>query len=291
MYPPNINYEFSEFGRRMYILGICALLTFIPILNIVAAFIMLIVIILALGNINRIQLQIGDQNLRQFRHYIIISFVFAIISAVALIIGTVLGVMFLIVAGGSIILTVIIVLIAVTAIAVIAGILEFLAWRYLDFYFNLNGGHFPQQIARECHEGTGYLKLAAMIGIISSITSLFIMMLVGILVSLLAAIFEIVGYFKLGKLKYLYQPPAPMYQPAMYPHPYYPGPPAYPMPPQPKTIQPVQVVQGPQDKVANVVIPTKTIQKEQVKFCMYCGASLPPNAKFCEICGQSVISK
>ncbi|GAG91664.1 unnamed protein product, partial [marine sediment metagenome] len=163
--------EFSNFGSKMYIIGICAILLIIPFVNIIASIIFFIYVIKSLGDIKRVYNQLKDKHLQDYRIYYIISFVVILVGAIVtslLIINLIYEINEINewVKNGDInkedaqkwinelminfqtsLVTLMIIEVLFTSI------LQTLAWHNLNIFFKENNSMFPEIIANDAIRG------------------------------------------------------------------------------------------------------------------------------------------
>lgn len=231
----------SEFGKNMHTVGLMMALSFVVgVTGIVA----LIFVFIAIGNLKRINFYLKDQRLEQFRSKYIQAFVLRIVG-VLIMVGGLVGMIFTGFFGDDwmfLFAPIVIGLIIVIA----GGALEMKAWDILKSFFEDQGNYFPAILHRDLVDGCNNLKTAALMYLLSF---LLITLLIGI-------IFQIMGYFKLAKLKDLI---APYYQ---------------------KT---------PTASVQNQA-PAPPVQSDtglnNPKYCPNCGAEVKGIGKFCAECGS-----
>ena len=201
-----VNKEFSEFGSKMLILAILALISFvlgviayaIPALQYVNwAFLVvsIIVLILALGNIKTAGEALdNNENLSSFRSKIIVALILALIGTIFVTIGYVS--IIAIVNGpdpgspGAIqgyISFGILILIGLVLL-IVGGVFEIIAWDRLKSFFENNLKMFPEGIGNSAKTGSYLMKLGAIFNLT------FILAIVGF-------ILRVIGYFMMSKLK------------------------------------------------------------------------------------------
>ncbi len=270
----NINYEFSEFGRKIRIVAIIviigpiisiiplSLFSLIPsttlfivsiLISIIPTILLLIFNISALVNVKRINLQLNNHNLAKFHSLLLGAIIFTNVLFAIL-----LGVMsfFLVDIMSkfypyppstleiSSILEMIMILFIflgiVFAIIIIAAIIEMKAWDNLNNFFIENASMFPPNISKAAIDGSKNLKTAALC------TALIFLIITGII----GFIFKLIGYFSLAKLKDLTS----------------------------------STYQKPPDQLTSA----KAGTLEYARYCPYCGAQLEPEARFCMKCGKAL---
>lgn len=232
----------SEYGRNMNMVAIMTVLTFIVGVTGLIAFIFLLI---ALGNLKNINYYLKDPKIEEYREKYIQAFILRFIGTFVLI-GGVIGMIFTGFSSGfrGDDWTFLFIPIVLGFVLMIGGaVLEMKAWDILRSFFMEKANLFPPILHRDLVDGCNNLKTAASM---YAIGFLLITMLIGI-------IFQIMGYFKLGKLKDLMSP-------------YYYGTGA----PTPVPAASMQVQ------------PSSTGIS---KFCSSCGAQIKGEGKFCAECG------
>ena len=234
----------SEYGRNMNMVALMTVLTFIVGITGLIAFVFLLI---ALGNLKNINHYLKNPKIEEYRAKYIQAFILRFIG-ILILIGGVIGMVFTGIGSGfrGDDWTFLFIPIVLGLIIVIAGaVLEMKAWEILRSFFMENANLFPPILHRDLVEGCNNLRISAMM---YAIGFFIITMLVGI-------IFQIIGYFKLAKLKDLSNP-------------YYYGTVASASTPVPAASMQVQ--------------PSSTGKNE---FCSSCGAQIKGEGKFCSECG------
>ena len=234
----------SEYGRNMNMVALMTVLTFIVGITGLIAFVFLLI---ALGNLKNINHYLKNPKIEEYRAKYIQAFILRFIGILVLI-GGVIGMVFTGIGSGfrGDDWTFLFIPIVLGLIIVIAGaVLEMKAWEILRSFFMENANLFPPILHRDLVDGCNNLRISAMM---YAIGFFIITLLVGI-------IFQIIGYFKLGKLKDLNSP-------------YYYG-----------TVAPAPT---PVPAASMQVQPSSTGIS---KFCSSCGAQIKGEGKFCSECG------
>jgi uncharacterized membrane protein len=201
-----INKEFAEFGSKMLILAILALISFV--LGIIAyaipavqyvnwAFLVvsIVVLILALGNIKTAGEALDNNtNLSSFRSKIIVALILALIGTIFVTIGYASIVA---IANGpdpgspaavqGYITFGILILIGIVVL-VVGAVFEIIAWGSLRDFFKNNLSMFPEGIGKNAETGCFLMKLGAIFNLT------FILAIVGF-------VLRVIGYFMMSKLK------------------------------------------------------------------------------------------
>ena len=209
-----IKYEFSDFGRKMRIIGICVILMIIPIVNVIALIVILIYQIKALSNIKKINLKLEKKKLRSFYDHFLISFIIILIGITLLIILTVnfmymynrfieyykdtaerqdhLDVLSYNYRNASF---------GIMLIGVyFVGIIQFLAWSKFKSFFRENINEFPAHIANDTIQGCGLLKIS-LIPVLAGAILGFAIFLFGFGLGIIAIILQVLGYFRISHLR------------------------------------------------------------------------------------------
>ena len=200
----DVKRNFAQFGGKMLILAILALIGFI--IGVISLFVAaagyvgyviqiasLIVLILALVNIGKIAKKLNNRDLSSFRSKIILALILSFIGGILFAIG--LAAILAIAYGpdpgaweGYVVFG-IMALIGLV-LMIVGAILEILAWNDLKHFFRDNKSMFPEPIGKSAESGSKFL----MIGSIFTLT---------IILAFIGFIFRVIGYFKLSALKKL----------------------------------------------------------------------------------------
>jgi hypothetical protein len=231
----------SEFGKNMHTVGLMMALSFVVG---VTALVALIFIFIAIGNLKRINFYLKDDRLEDFRSKYIQAFILRIVGMLIMV-GGLVGMIFTGFFGDDwmfLFAPIVIGLIIVIA----GGAIEMKAWDTLKSFFEDQVNYFPEILQRDLVDGCHNLRTAALMYLLSFLV---ITLLIGI-------IFQIMGYFKLAKLKDLI---APYYQ----------------------TGSKVSV----QTQALTPPIQSNT-SSNTTKYCPNCGAEVKGVGKFCAECGS-----
>ena len=243
----DVKKDFQVFGKNFQIVAICFILS---IATGITGFIASIFIFIALGNIKKINLQLNNASLEQFRKKYIGGFISGLIGMSILVTGGVgIAVYFIFMPFHISIWTMLsisISLLSAGLIFIIIGLAsEIKAWRNLKVFFENNSNLFPSDLSSELIDGCDKLKKGTLL---SAFWFLVIPAIIGF-------IFQAVGFFKLAKLNTLSVIDAP------------------------KEIE----------QVKQAYVP-KTVSDLEitVNFCPNCGAKSSGIGKFCALCGSEI---
>jgi uncharacterized membrane protein len=191
-----IRNSFYEFGKKIRVIAIASVLSFIPPLAPVASIVALVFIFLALGVIRHVNYQLNNPNLGMFRSQYIRSMILIIIGFIFLVVGGVsLAIHFLIPLYIPPLNTVLFpisisILIVGLTLLISSAVIEMKAWENLKIYFQNNRELFPINIGQDAINGCDNLRTGALL---YALGFLIITVFIGF-------IFQIAGYFKLAKL-------------------------------------------------------------------------------------------
>jgi len=243
----SIKKNFKDFGKNIEIVAFCTILSIVTGFT---GFIALIFIFIALGNIKKINLQLNNASLEEFRSRYIRGFILGIVGIIVLVTGGVNFVFFFIFIpfpiSGWISLSLSIILLCAGLIFIFVGVAsEIKAWKNLKIFFENNSNLFPSDLSSELIDGCDKLKKGTLLSAFGFL----------IIPGIIGFIFQIIGFFKLAKLNTLSDFEAPK--------------------------EPVTVEQA-------YVPKTGSNFETSVNFCPNCGSKLSGKGKFCALCGSEI---
>lgn len=190
----NIYKEFAEFGKRMNVIAILTLLSFIlgiigafipPIgfIGLVLSLIIIIFFLLVLGNIKRSGRELNNSNLLAFTPRFLWGTIIRFVGQSLWIIGWIsIEDLWLMAIIGLVLI-------------ILGCILRYKAWHGMEVFFDANTQLFPQEISMNGSKGSKLCKIATILDIFPFI-------------SFIGDILRIIGYFKLASTKDLLGAPA-----------------------------------------------------------------------------------
>ena len=243
----SIKNNFKDFGKNIEIVAFCTILSIVTGFT---GFIALIFIFIALGNIKKINLQLNNASLEEFRSRYIRGFISGIVGIIVLVTGGVNFVFYFIFMpfpiSGWITLSLSIILLCAGLIFIFVGVAsEIKAWKNLKIFFENNSNLFPSDLSSELIDGCDKLKKGTLLSAFGFL----------IIPGIIGFIFQIIGFFKLAKLNTLSDFEAPK--------------------------EPVTVEQA-------YVPKTGSNFETSVNFCPNCGSKLSGKGKFCALCGSEI---
>ena len=191
-----INRELVDFGKSMYIIAICIILSLIPFVIFITGIIISVFIIKFLVNINRINSKLNNRNLwgfsRNYIRFINGSFIGVVMISIFIIYT---GILTEYSSWSPFYLrfTLVFIYIIFCFFFTIVGVFHIKAWRHLYIFFEENKKKFPEQIASDAVKGSIHMKDAASC---FALAFLIIPIFIGF-------ILYIIGLFKLSHLKKL----------------------------------------------------------------------------------------
>lgn len=252
--------QFGEFGKYIYYIAILIIIScctfFIPYVGTVLSILQLIFLIQGLGVIKRINSTLNNQNLEEFRSKIILGMIITIV-ATAIIVAAFGAVLVSMTSRTGLLIILIGLILVAFIIMMIGAYLSMKAWESLNDFFTQNRNMFPNYLADEAIEGTKDLKNAALC------TLLFFL----IITLIIGFILQIIGYFKLGKMRELEYGTGQGY-----------GGPSY-------VGTPASLGES---SYTPSVPPSMTPSDVTPMYCPACGARLREGVKFCPKCGSNI---
>jgi len=247
----SIKKDFQDFGRNIQIVAICFILSLVTG---VTGFIASIFIFISLGNIRKINLQLNNASLDQFRKKYIKGFILGLVGISVIVTGGVgIAVYFIFTPFFISIwttLSITITLLSAGLILIVVGLAsEIKAWKNLKVFFENNSNLFPSDLSNELIDGCDKLKKGTLL---SALWFLVIPAIVGF-------IFQAIGFFKLAKLNTLNDFNTP----------------------KELELETVKQAYVPKTKTVNNI-------EISINFCPNCGTKLSGIGKFCALCGSEI---
>jgi hypothetical protein len=222
--------NFRKFGKRMFGLGVCTILLFIPLANLVALVLIIVYIFLILGDVKRANAELQQKNLKNFRIFIILG-----ILAMILFMGVLFYVLLLVffspetleemaqgymdAQGDTTVYVAVDIVISgiVQPFYMLVMVCEMVAWLNLFKFFKENE-LFSERAWAKAKSGSNVLKIAVMINLLVALISypwslitldfsyLYfsrLMTYVGVFIGIITLIMRIVVLFLVGRLRKL----------------------------------------------------------------------------------------
>jgi hypothetical protein len=243
----DVKKNFQDFGKNIQIV---AILTVLSIATGITGFIALIFILISLGNIKKINLQLNNASLEEFRSKYIRGFIMGVMGITILVTGGVNLVFYFFFMPFSIpawaTLSLAIILMSAGLIFIFVGLAsEIKAWKNLKIFFENNSNLFPSNLSSELIDGCDKLKKGTLLSAFGFL----------VIPGIIGFIFQVIGFFKLAKLDTLSIIDAPKESESVEQ--------AY----VPKTVSDFEIA---------------------INFCSNCGARLSGKGKFCALCGSEI---
>ena len=243
----SIKKNFKDFGKNIEIVAFCTILS---IATGFTGFIALIFIFIALGNIKKINLQLNNASLEEFRSRYIRGFISGIVGIIVLVTGGVNIAFYFIFMphflSGWMTLSLSIILLSAGLIFIFVGVAsEVKAWKNLKIFFENNSSLFPSDLSSELIDGCDKLKKGTLLSAFGFL----------VIPGIIGFIFQIIGFFKLAKLNTLSEFDTPKEQ-TIIEHAYI-----------PKTVSDIETT---------------------TNFCPNCGAKLSGKGIYCALCGSAI---
>ena len=194
---PEINKEFMDFGNTIFIVAILSILSIIPEIGQILAIVSLILLIKALGSIKNINYKLRNPHLEEFRTKMMYGIIIGIVGFILVFVFMVIFIVmmssvyydyyaFYAMLAGLVILVII-----AFIVILVAYYYQMKGWESFNTFLTQNSQMFPEMVARDAIDGSNNLKTAALCMMLSFL----------IITILIAFILQIIGYFKLAKLK------------------------------------------------------------------------------------------
>jgi hypothetical protein len=180
----NFTRQIEDFGIKMYILGILAIISIF--IGGVIQLVMFIILLLSLKDIKDANLELHNEHLEKFRKYIIYAVIVGIIGALIIIVITVfVAILFISAIPGftfsspitvsefqqitPLIGILLLVLLGGFPVGAVALELLILAWKNFQMFLEMNSGLFPNTVAPKAIDGSKKIKKAYLLQLISLI--------------------------------------------------------------------------------------------------------------------------
>ena len=279
--PMDVNNKFYEVGKYIRVVAIATILSIFPFITFAGMVLTFIFVIIASVHMLAINRQLKDVILGEFRSkwlkgviiriigIFIINVCFGIVLTMISRRG-IIGITELITTGWAfpyprpalVLLIGVGVTLFIGFILVIVGSSkEMGAWRLFSNFLKENENLFPKVISANAMEGAEKCRTGALMFALSFL----------IITPIIGYIFQAIGYFKIASFIKLGEP--------------YPD--LKPVQSQSVPISKPKLIPKPKSEPESITIASS---ENIINFCPLCGEKVPPNAKFCGLCGSSLIS-
>ncbi|MFX1495203.1 MAG: zinc ribbon domain-containing protein [Promethearchaeota archaeon] len=284
----DVNYKFYKFGKFIRVVAIATILSIMPYIAFAGMVLTVIFVIIASVYMLDINRQLKNAILGEFRSkwlkgviiriigMFVLNVCFVIILAMINRRG-ILGIIELITTGWAfpypnpalvLLIGVGVAFLIGFIFAIVGASKEMAAWRLFYNFFKENQDMFPKMISADAMEGAEKCRTGALMFALNFL----------IITPLIGYIFQAIGYFKIASLIKLGEPYLDL-----------------------KAVQPVQSVPISKPKPIPKSIPksipklesesvSKASSEDLINYCPHCGEKVPPNARFCRLCGSSLIN-
>lgn len=275
----DLNNKFYEVGKYIRVVAIAMILSIFPFITFAGMVLTFIFVIIASVHMLAINRQLKDAILGEFRSKwlkgVIIRIIGMFILNVCFVIVLrmisrrgVIGIIELITTGWAfpyphpalVLLIGAGVTLFIGFILVIVGSSkEMGAWKLFYNFLKENESLFPKEISANAMEGAEKCRTGALMFALSFL----------IITPIIGYIFQAIGYFKIASFIKLGEP--------------YPD--LKPVQPQSVPISKPRLIPKPEPESITIAS-----SEDIINFCPLCGEKVPPNARFCRLCGSSLIS-
>jgi len=273
----DVNNKFYEFGKYIRVVAIAVILSIFPFITFAGMVLTSIFVIIASVFLLDINRQLKNVTLGEFRSKwlkaVIIRIIGMFIINVCFVIVLtmisrrgIIGIIELITTGWTYpYITPALILLIGLGIALFIGFIlvivgaskEMSAWKFFYNYFEQNESLFPKVISTSAMEGAEKCRKGALMFALAFL----------IITPIIGYIFQAIGYFKIASFVKLGEP--------------YPD--LEPVQPQSLPISKPKSIPKPEPESISIAS-----SEDAINFCPLCGEKVPPNAKFCGLCGSSL---